>query len=41
MPELRFTKLSVSKTSGGTYPEFEIVDLDDMTDHINYVPEHP
>lgn len=41
MYELGIKNLFVSNASGGVNPEFEIGDLMLITDHINFLPEHP
>lgn len=41
MHELGITNLFVSNASGGMNPDFEIGDLMLITDHINFMPEHP
>lgn len=41
MHELGITTLLVSNAAGGTHPNFEIGDLMLITDHINFLPEHP
>ncbi|MCH5182059.1 MAG: purine-nucleoside phosphorylase [Prevotellaceae bacterium] len=41
MYELGIKNLFVSNASGGVNPEFEIGDLMLITDHINFMPEHP
>lgn len=41
MHELGIRNLFVSNASGGVNPEFEIGDLMLITDHINFLPEHP
>ena len=39
--ELGITKLFVSNASGGVNPDFEIGDLMIITDHINFMHDHP
>lgn len=39
--ELGIHNLFVSNASGGVNPDFEIGDLMLITDHINFLPEHP
>ena len=41
MHELGIRNLFVSNASGGVNPAFEIGDLMLITDHINFLPEHP
>lgn len=41
MYELGIQNLFVSNASGGMNPNFEIGDLMLITDHINFMPEHP
>ena len=41
MYELGIKNLFVSNAAGGTNPEFRIGDLMLITDHINFLPEHP
>ncbi len=41
MHELGIDLLLVSNASGGVNPDFEIGDLMIITDHINFLPEHP
>lgn len=41
MYELGVKNLFVSNASGGVNPSFEIGDLMLITDHINFLPEHP
>jgi len=41
MYELGIKNLFVSNAAGGVNPEFEIGDLMLITDHINFLPEHP
>ncbi len=41
MHELGITNLFVSNAAGGMNPDFEIGDLMLITDHINFLPEHP
>lgn len=41
MYELGIQNLFVSNAAGGMNPEFEIGDLMLITDHINFMPEHP
>ena len=41
MHELGIKTLFVSNAAGGMNPEFEIGDLMLITDHINFMPEHP
>ena len=41
MHELGIKTLFVSNAAGGTNPDFEIGDLMLITDHINFMPEHP
>ena len=41
MYELGIKNLFVSNASGGVNPDFEIGDLMLITDHINFLPEHP
>ena len=41
MHELGIQTLFVSNAAGGTNPDFEIGDLMLITDHINFMPEHP
>jgi len=41
MYELGIKTLFVSNASGGMNPEFEIGDIMLITDHINFMPEHP
>lgn len=41
MYELGVKTLFVSNASGGVNPDFEIGDLMLITDHINFLPEHP
>lgn len=41
MHELGITNLFVSNAAGGMNPDFEIGDLMLITDHINFMPEHP
>ena len=41
MHELGIQTLFVSNASGGMNPDFEIGDLMLITDHINFMPEHP
>ena len=41
MHELGITTLFVSNAAGGTNPSFNIGDLMIITDHINFLPEHP
>ncbi len=41
MYELGIKNLFVSNAAGGTNPDFEIGDLMLITDHINFLPEHP
>lgn len=41
MYELGIKTLFVSNASGGVNPSFEIGDLMLITDHINFLPEHP
>ncbi len=41
MYELGIQNLFVSNASGGVNPAFEIGDLMLITDHINFLPEHP
>ncbi len=41
MHELGIKNLFVSNASGGVNPDFEIGDLMLITDHINFLPEHP
>lgn len=41
MHEFGITNLFVSNASGGMNPDFEIGDLMLITDHINFMPEHP
>lgn len=41
MYELGIRTLFVSNAAGGTNPNFHIGDLMIITDHINYMPEHP
>lgn len=41
MHELGIKTLFVSNAAGGMNPEFEIGDLMFITDHINFMPEHP
>lgn len=41
MFEMGIKNLFVSNAAGGTNPDFEIGDLMLITDHINYMPEHP
>lgn len=41
MYELDIQNLFVSNASGGMNPNFEIGDLMLITDHINFMPEHP
>lgn len=41
MYELGIQNLFVSNAAGGTNPEFKIGDLMLITDHINFMPEHP
>lgn len=41
MHELGIQNLFVSNASGGMNPAFEIGDLMLITDHINFMPEHP
>ena len=41
MHELGIRNLFVSNASGGVNPDFEIGDLMLITDHINFMPEHP
>lgn len=41
MYELGIKNLFVSNAAGGTNPSFEIGDLMLITDHINFLPEHP
>ena len=41
MHELGIRNLFVSNASGGMNPDFEIGDLMLITDHINFMPEHP
>ena len=41
MYELGIKTLFVSNAAGGMNPEFKIGDIMIITDHINFVPEHP
>lgn len=41
MHELGIKNLFVSNASGGVNPNFEIGDMMLITDHINFMPEHP
>lgn len=41
MYELGIKNLFVSNAAGGTNPDFKIGDLMLITDHINFLPEHP
>ncbi len=41
MYELGIKNLFVSNAAGGVNPDFEIGDLMLITDHINFLPEHP
>lgn len=41
MYELGIKNLFVSNAAGGMNPDFEIGDLMLITDHINFMPEHP
>lgn len=41
MRELGIKTLFVSNAAGGTNPDFRIGDLMIITDHINFLPEHP
>lgn len=41
MYELGIKQLFVSNAAGGMNPDFEIGDLMLITDHINFMPEHP
>jgi purine-nucleoside phosphorylase len=41
MHEMGIRELFVSNASGGVNPDFEIGDLMLITDHINFLPEHP
>ena len=41
MHQLGIKNLFVSNASGGMNPDFEIGDLMLITDHINFMPEHP
>ena len=41
MNELGITTLFVSNAAGGTNPAFRIGDIMIITDHINFMPEHP
>lgn len=41
MYEMGIKNLFVSNAAGGVNPEFEIGDLMLITDHINFLPEHP
>lgn len=41
MYELGIKNLFVSNASGGVNPDFEIGDMMLITDHINFMPEHP
>lgn len=41
MYELGIKNLFVSNAAGGTNPDFKIGDLMLITDHINFMPEHP
>lgn len=41
MHELGIRTLFVSNAAGGVNPDFEIGDLMLITDHINFLPEHP
>jgi purine-nucleoside phosphorylase len=41
MKLLGVEKLMVSNASGGVNPDFEVGDIMIITDHINFMPEHP
>ena len=41
MKLLGIEKLLVSNASGGVNPDFEVGDIMIITDHINFMPEHP